>query len=150
MKTKISKSIMTQMVKLSEEWNNTGYAVLNDNGTVSPTVWNQWKNETPQREIVAFVNGNDGWNLRNENYGWEIKPSELMDELRQQQSLSEDKQLADTIHAKICRLNHTDVCGYLYENWKEPGYAKKEYLTKAQSILSEIDFNSAMKVVNHL
>lgn len=149
MKTKISKSVMTQMAKMSEAWNNTGYAVLNSNESISASVWNQWKNETPLREIVASVNGNDGWKLRNDNYEWEIEPPELMHELRAQ-SLSEDKQLADTIHAKICRLNHTDVCGYLYENWNEPGYAKKEYLVKAQFILSEIDFNSAMKVVNHL
>lgn len=81
MKTKITKEVMTAMVNLSSEWNNTGFAVLNKDGSISATVWNKWKDEDPKRETIASVNGNDGWNLYdNKKYHWEVTPLSLMNE----------------------------------------------------------------------
>ncbi len=53
----ISKELVDNAIKLSSEWNNTGYIVKNNlDDKLSATVWNHWKWENPQREIVASVN----------------------------------------------------------------------------------------------
>jgi hypothetical protein len=45
--------------------------------------------------------------------------------------------LADLLHEKTCRFNHTDYCGWHYESWENPGYAKKRFLEKANDMLNE-------------
>ena len=55
---------------------------------------------------------------------------------------SPEKNLADVLHSKFCRWNHTDGCGWFYEqnsdkSWKWDGYAHTEYLKKAQVMLAE-------------
>lgn len=56
----IEKTLIEQAEKLSADWNNTGFIVLNVDGSLSPSVWNHWKWEEPKREIVATVN-HEGW-----------------------------------------------------------------------------------------
>ena len=60
MKTLISEKFMIKAANLSTEWDNTGFIVRNDNGSLDATVWNNWKWENPKRYVVAFVNGNEG------------------------------------------------------------------------------------------
>jgi len=66
MKT-IKKSLMQEAEKLSSEWNNTGFVVLNSNGSLEATVWNHYKWESEDgntpRPVVATVNGNNGWEI---------------------------------------------------------------------------------------
>lgn len=69
MKT-ISKKVMNFAEELSSDWNNTGFVVLNKDGSLSATVWNKYKWEKDskegQRPYVASVNGNDGWKINPE------------------------------------------------------------------------------------
>lgn len=81
-KVKISKKVMKQMFTLSSEWNNTAFAVINPDGSISASVWNNRQYEEPKRESVAYVNGNKGWNITNENYHWEVTPLMLEQEIK--------------------------------------------------------------------
>jgi len=51
---------------------------------------------------------------------------------------SSTEQLADFLHANLCKYNHTDGCGWYYEmkngidNWSGPDHQK--YLAKANRI----------------
>ena len=58
--------------------------------------------------------------------------------------------LAELIHAKMCRWNHTDGCGWHYETWDNVGYARSEYLKKAIRILDEVNFDIAAYVINKI
>ena len=78
MENLISKNLIKQAIKLSSEWNNTGFIVINDNGSLDATVWNHWKWEDPQREVIAYVNGNDGFVVESEDYVLEIDPTNLI------------------------------------------------------------------------
>ncbi|AGT13474.1 hypothetical protein TROLL_203 [Bacillus phage Troll] len=54
-------------------------------------------------------------------------------------ALSEDKQLAITLHGMMCNWNHVDGCGWDYEvskgthNWN--GYAHKNWLEKSKELI---------------
>lgn len=78
MKTLISKEVIEKVINLSAEWNNTGYIIVNESGIPYPTVWNQMKYMTSEPEIIAYVNGNDGFVLENDDYELEIDPKELI------------------------------------------------------------------------
>ena len=78
MKKTIAKDLILKAINLSAEWNNNGYVVLNEDGTLDATVWNNWKWETPRREIIAYVNGIDGFILKNSDYIFEIDPDTLL------------------------------------------------------------------------
>ena len=60
----------------------------------------------------------------------------------------DNKRLAFMLHAKKCRWDHTEGCGWFYEinkgvhDWE--GYAHKRYLEEANKILSKISFESAV------
>ena len=62
--------------------------------------------------------------------------------------LAPEKQLAELLHSKQCHWNHTDGCGWYYESWDKPGHSRTEYLNTANNILKEVDFNTAVKVIN--
>ena len=78
------------------------------------------------------------------------------DKLEQQQKkhdrLPEACKLAELIHENKCRWNHTDGCSWFYGDWDSEtlGYAREEYLKKARTILTEVDFETAMKVVKYI
>lgn len=85
------------------------------------------------------------------------KIKELQDkikELEDEQQLFDSKgpkyKLAELIHAKICRWNHTDGCSWGYESWENIGIARQRYLEKAESILVVVDYNIAALVINNL
>ena len=78
---KISKELMESAINLSSEWNNTGFIVENKDGSLDSTVWNHWNHEEFKRTIVAYVNGNDGFNIKSEfkeKYEFEVEPEILL------------------------------------------------------------------------
>jgi len=78
METLISKKVMEQAIQLSAEWNNTGYVIINESGVPAASVWNWYKWDNPKPEIIAHVNGNDGFVLQNKDYVFEVEPKELL------------------------------------------------------------------------
>ena len=66
---------------------------------------------------------------------------------------TEDQRLADILHSKLCKLNHTDRCGWCYESWDEPlvkHSVRQTYLDKARKLLAIIDYATAAKVLELL
>jgi hypothetical protein len=76
----------------------------------------------------------------------EQKLAKLKEERKSFEGLSEEQKLAELIHESQCRWNHTDGCSWYYEKWGDPGYAKKEYLQKANNILLEVPYAQAMRM----
>ncbi len=85
MKKQISKELMLKAAQLSSEWNNTGFIVLNHDGSLSATVWNHYKwekDEEDGRMYIATINGNEGFKIVDETeYEWEISPDEILKQL---------------------------------------------------------------------
>lgn len=69
---------MVEAIKLSGEWNNTCFIILNNSGVPTAMVWQSFKWEDPKPEVIAHVNGNDGFVLRNEDYVFETDPKNLL------------------------------------------------------------------------
>lgn len=46
------------------------------------------------------------------------------------------REIAARLHSITCRSNHTDVCGWCYENWENmnTGYSKKKYYKDAENL----------------
>ena len=78
METLIRKSVMEEAIKLSAEWNNTGFVYINESGVPAATVWQGYKYMDPKPEVIAHVNGNDGFVLKNNDYVFEVEPKELL------------------------------------------------------------------------
>lgn len=68
-------------------------------------------------------------------------------EIARREVSPEEIRLAEELHARKCSLNHTDMCGWFYENWERPGYARKRYLEQARTILTQFGFEAAMNAV---
>jgi uncharacterized Fe-S cluster-containing MiaB family protein len=85
---------------------------------------------------------------RIENLKKELEVLEQEENL--EKSLPENQRLADIIHDKLCRWNHTDGCGYFYESWNQPGASRSEYLQKANRILKVTDFETAKRIIELL
>lgn len=49
--------------------------------------------------------------------------------------MADVNELAEAIHAACCRWNHTDQCGWYYESWDKPGYARKLFLEQARELV---------------
>ena len=81
MKTLISEKVMVEAINLSAKWNNTGFVVINESGVPEATVWNNWKWEDPQKEIIAYVNDNDGFRMQpafENDYDFAVEPKTLL------------------------------------------------------------------------
>lgn len=50
--------------------------------------------------------------------------------------LTQAEYLATVVHSATCHSNHTDACGWLYEDWNTPGYAKQKALTSAEKVIA--------------
>lgn len=77
----------------------------------------------------------------------ETKKAEL-DKLIKMQSefngLPAKYKLAEKIHAKTCRWNHTDGCSFEYEDWYDNlGSSRQHYVEKAERILAKVDYTHA-------
>lgn len=69
---------MEEAIKLSSEWNNTGFVYINESGVPAATVWQSYKYMEPKPDVIAFVNGNEGFVLQHDDYVFEVEPKELM------------------------------------------------------------------------
>jgi hypothetical protein len=78
MKTSITKSTMIEGIKLSAEWNNTCFIIINRSGVPEACVWQSFKYHDPKPDVIAYVNGNDGFVLQDYNYEFEVDPKELL------------------------------------------------------------------------
>lgn len=72
-----------------------------------------------------------------------------LEKLRQQkvelEELPDTKRLASHLHAVLCNDNHTDRCGWHYENsWNHTEHHR--YLKKAEKILAVIGLSEAMEI----
>lgn len=66
-----------------------------------------------------------------------------------QEAQPADQKLAILLHSKLCRGNHTDGCSWNYEtSWND--FAKATYLAKAKSILAQVTYDMAVKIINLL
>lgn len=57
------------------------------------------------------------------------------------------RELADFLHSKLCKYNHTDQCDYHYDNGDWTAYSRKEYLKKAENVIKVTDSETVKKVV---
>lgn len=60
--------------------------------------------------------------------------------------------LAEAMHGKMCRHNHTDGCSWFYDDWgKLPlDYSRKEYYEKALKVLKIVTLERALKIIEVL
>lgn len=67
--------------------------------------------------------------------------AEIEEEEKRVAALSPEHRLAEALHSLNCRWNHTDGCGWYYENadsYPTPtwlGYSHAEYLKKARAVI---------------
>ena len=82
------------------------------------------------------------------------KADELEEAQKEHNLKSEDIRLAEYIHSKTCRSNHTDGCGWGYESWDgstpSGNRTRSRYLEKARTILKDVDFESAINVIKNI
>lgn len=77
--------------------------------------------------------------------------AELQNEKERRSELTEDKKLAEYLHSKQCRWDHTEGCSWFYEvsdsepNWS--GYAHARYLSTAQKALERYDHDTVVGVL---
>lgn len=45
--------------------------------------------------------------------------------------------IAELLHEKLCRQNHTDGCDWQYRSWENLGYARTEWLQKATQLIDK-------------
>lgn len=65
--------------------------------------------------------------------------------------ISDDEMtVANALHEKMCRWNHTDGCSYHYEKWSNPGHAKSKYLKKAQAMLAKADVKTVLALIEEM
>lgn len=50
--------------------------------------------------------------------------------------LTQAEYVATVIHAMTCGSNHTEACGWFYEDWNGPSYAKQRALTSAEKVIA--------------
>ncbi len=66
------------------------------------------------------------------------------------EAMPKNQRLADALHAKTCRWNHEDGCGWHYESWKNIGTSRRAFLDKADAMLAEMTFEEAVKVLKFM
>lgn len=54
---------------------------------------------------------------------------------------------AEYLHEKLCRWNHTDGCGWHYQNWDQPGPDRTSWLEKAEKALKLVDFETLKQLI---
>lgn len=60
------------------------------------------------------------------------------------------REVAEMLHSKMCRYNHTDACGWYCDkgDWSE--YSREEYLEKATKFLNLFTVEDIKKIVEIL
>jgi hypothetical protein len=59
-------------------------------------------------------------------------------------------ELAEYLHGKQCRWNHTDGCSWYYSSWDKPCGTRNSYLDKAYEMLAENNIVTIKKVLRFL
>ena len=77
----------------------------------------------------------------------EKKLLKLKEEDKKENALPENQRLATYLHAKLCRWNHVDGCGWDYGSWKYPRTEQLEYLAKADEMLGKHDYETCISVL---
>jgi hypothetical protein len=75
----------------------------------------------------------------------EEKKQELLRKKSELNSLTPSQRIANILHSKQC---HWNGCGWEYSSWCDPCNTRLDYLKKAQAMLREVDFDTAIKVLN--
>lgn len=53
-------------------------------------------------------------------------------------SLTTSQVVADILHSAVCKINHTDGCGYHYEDWKTPRDSREMWLKRAEKFIANL------------
>lgn len=83
--------------------------------------------------------------LRSELSILEAKTTRIRARLARMEGNPEAKELATRLHEVECNFDHNEHCGWQWEanNWNS-GYAHREYLRKAESILETKTLSEAL------
>ena len=71
---------------------------------------------------------------------------------REENGLTEAQKLAIRLHEALCASNHTDMCGWYYDDmtkpttWTNTYGAHKRYLQKAEAALKVADFETILNI----
>ncbi|MCL1696325.1 hypothetical protein [Lysinibacillus sp. BPa_S21] len=98
-------------------------------------------------EKVCEYKGWDTWIL-NEGKIEEDELVEFDSEFKKEIKLTEEQELAELLHSKLCTWNHTDGCAWYYHtnDWTERTH--KRYLAKANKLLeTEVYIEDIKKVI---
>lgn len=76
--------------------------------------------------------------------------AEVEAEIRRQEGLPEVERLAEHIHQKTCRYEHTEACGWYYENNDWTKWTHARYLEKAKQVLEVADYKQATDLLDVL
>jgi hypothetical protein len=60
------------------------------------------------------------------------------------------KEIAELIHSKMCRYNHTDGCSWRYDDGTWTEHSRKIYLHKAQVLANKYDKATLLEIINFL
>lgn len=58
-----------------------------------------------------------------------------IESLKKYDSMSKEHIVAEALHGAFCKHNHTDGCGWFYDDGTWNQYSRKEYLEKAEILL---------------
>jgi chromosome segregation ATPase len=65
-------------------------------------------------------------------------------------ALPENYRLAEILHKKRCKANHTDQCGWYYEDWLSPGYSREHWVDIADKVLEQMKYEEAVNALEIL
>lgn len=69
-------------------------------------------------------------------------------------AMPENQRFATILHDRLCKGNHTDGCGWEYEDWgkdTEPiGVTRGMYLEKANNVLEHVTYDVAITVLRYI
>lgn len=71
-------------------------------------------------------------------------------EIRRQDGLPEVERLAEHIHKKMCHFEHTEACGWYYEDNDWTKWAHARYLEQAKKVLTVADYKQAVDLIDVL
>jgi uncharacterized protein (UPF0216 family) len=60
------------------------------------------------------------------------------------------KEIAELLHSKMCHANHSDGCGWYYDNGTWTEYSRKTYLHKAQVLANKYDTETLLEIFNSI
>lgn len=93
----------------------------------------------------------------------EEKLNQLRNQRQRIDQLSAEQRLADYIHGRMCHADHTDQCGYYYDDWipgvpetrytrenNANGIERMRWYEKAHALLRDFRYDLCVQVVDIL